>query len=168
MDSEDSRMTGCCFTGHRNIPTGAYQTIARNLGRLTETLCRIGITDYYVGGALGFDMIAAVTILNMKRCFPQIRLILALPCRSHTAHWSDIEREQFQRVLARADEVIYVSESYSRACMQLRNRYMVDHSRMCICYYRGQPGGTRNTLLYAKKQGLSVYNLYTGTESERL
>ncbi len=154
------RAAACCFTGHRDIPKVEYRKISENVCRLVQTLYQIGVRDFYAGGALGFDMIASVTVLNLKAQLPDIRLILALPCRNHTARWKKSEKELFERVLARADEAVYVSEKYFRACMQMRNRYMVDRSRICVCYYEGKSGGTRNTVAYAAKQGLSIYNLY--------
>jgi hypothetical protein len=40
--------------------------------------------------------------------------------------------------------------------MARRNRYMADQASMIIAVFDGQPGGTRYTLNYAKKRGLSA------------
>lgn len=37
---------------------------------------------------------------------------------------------------------------------------MVSHSGLVIAAYTGEPGGTRNTILYAKRQGVQVYNIF--------
>ena len=37
---------------------------------------------------------------------------------------------------------------------QLRNQWMIDHSSKVIAVYDGQPGGTRNTIMYAKAHGI--------------
>ena len=39
---------------------------------------------YGAGGALGFDTLAAQTVLDMKKEYPQLRLILVLPCEDQT------------------------------------------------------------------------------------
>ena len=39
------------------------------------------------GGALGFDTLAAQTVLEMKKEYPQLRLILVLPCENQTRGW---------------------------------------------------------------------------------
>ena len=41
----------------------------------------------------------------------------------------------------------------------MRNRYMVDHSRYCLCFLTKLTGGTAHTIAYAKKQQLQIYNL---------
>ena len=58
-----------------------------------------------------------------------------------------------------ADEIIYISEVYYRGCMQKRNRYMVDHSVICLCYLTETSGGTKYTIDYCKKQGKEIINL---------
>ena len=118
-----------------------------------------GIVNYYAGGALGFDLAAAVTVLNMKRIYPDITLNLALPCPEYMSKWKRSEIELFSRVRSRADSEIYVSESYHRGCMQMRNKYMVDRSAVCIAYIKKREGGTYNTVTYALKKGLEIINL---------
>ena len=43
--------------------------------------------------------------------------------------------------------------------MHKRNRHLVDHSSICVCYLTEDRGGTAYTVNYAKKQGLKVINL---------
>ena len=115
--------------------------------------------NYFAGGAIGFDLAAAVTVLNMKRVYPDITLNLALPCPEYQSKWTRAEIELFDRVRSRADSEVYVSESYHRGCMQMRNKYMVDKSVFCIAYLREKSGGTYNTVAYALKKGIEVINL---------
>lgn len=161
-DGFKDRINSCCFTGHRQLPGAEYERVAAEIARYTETLAERGITHYYAGGAIGFDLAAAVTVLNRKILMPEITLTLALPCRNHMVKWSRLDRELFTRVMQRADEVVYVSEEYSRGCMQLRNRYMADRSSVCICYLNTGHGGTFNTVSYAEKKGMEIINLAIG------
>lgn len=106
-----------CFTGHRKIPPEKSKDISK---RLEETLIQL-IEDEYIifgaGGALEFDTLAAKTILNLKQLYPQIELILVLPCKNQSDRWCDGDRKFYEYIKERADKVIYVSETYSRGCI---------------------------------------------------
>ena len=43
--------------------------------------------------------------------------------------------------------------------MQVRNRFMVDRSSLCICYMTAFQGGTASTVHYAQTQKLPVVNV---------
>ena len=70
----------CCFTGHRNIPIDEYEKIEKRLEEEGVNLIHQGVKDFWAGGALGFDTMAALMVLKLKKDFPHIRLLLALPC----------------------------------------------------------------------------------------
>ena len=151
--------TCACFTGHRAMTEDELKRASENTERHIEELYAKGVVNYYVGGAIGFDLAAAVTLLNMRGRYPLLTLNIAIPCPDHMKRWSPAERELFGRVLSRADSVCTVSDEYHRGCMQKRNRYMVDRSSVCIAYMRECKGGTFDTVKYAKKRGLKVVNL---------
>ena len=52
-----------------------------------------------------------------------------------------------------------VQDSYTRGCMQRRNRYMVDHASLLIAVSDGAEGGTRSTIEYAFRRGVSVMDI---------
>ena len=58
-------------------------------------------------------------------------------------------------------ETFYISKLYFyyNGCMQVRNRYLVDHSSACICYLNNLRSGTAYTVKYAESQGLQIINL---------
>lgn len=165
---EYSPDTCACFTGHRAMTEGEIKNSAELVSRYISELYAKGIKNYYAGGALGFDLAAAVTVINMKRVYPDITLNLALPCPDYSSKWRRAELELFGRVRARADSEVYVSESYHRGCMQMRNKYMVDRSVVCIAYMQKRVGGTYNTVTYAKKRGLEIINLTDFAISDQL
>lgn len=74
----------CCFTGHRKIPSEQYNRIAERLKAEIIGLIRQGVIYFGVGGALGFDTMAAQAVLALKESYPQIKLILVLPCKTQT------------------------------------------------------------------------------------
>ena len=114
---------------------------------------------YGAGGALGFDTLAAQTVLDMKKEYPQLRLILVLPCEDQTREWRSEDIAVYENIKRRSDKVVYVSREYTPDCMHRRNRHLVDHSGTCICYLTRDSGGTAYTVDYARKKGLHVVNI---------
>ena len=53
----------------------------------------------------------------------------------------------------------FVCEHYFRGCYQVRNEWMVDRSARVIAVFNGEPSGTKNTVVYAKKKGVEVNNV---------
>ena len=111
------------------------------------------------GGALGFDMLAAQAVLELKEEYPEIRLILVLPCLSQAKYWKIEDMRKYEQIKKDADKIVYVSKEYNRDCMFKRNRHLIDNSSLCICYLKKETGGTAYTIEYAKKKGVSVINL---------
>lgn len=149
----------CCFSGHRKIPPQQVQSVVERLEKVLIQLIEDGFSSFCAGGALGFDSLASLTVLKLKKRFPSIKLILVLPCRSQTRGWRREDIETYEEIKAAADEVKYTSEAYTRGCMHLRNRYLADHSSVCVCYLTQSSGGTAYTVNYAKKKRLSIINL---------
>lgn len=148
-----------CFTGHRKIPSGEIPMVKNRLIETIEESIEKGYRFFGAGGALGFDTIAAQTVLELKKRYPDIKLILVLPCQNQTRGWSEDDVSEYERIKNRADKVVYVSEQYFRGCMQKRNRHLVDNSSLCICYLKQNSGGTKYTVEYAEKQGIMIYNI---------
>ncbi|MGN0526717.1 MAG: SLOG family protein [Acutalibacteraceae bacterium] len=121
-----------CFTGHRKIPQTDYEKISVRLRITLINLISEGYCYFGVGGALGFDTLAAKTVLDLKNEFPQIKLILILPCFAQTRGWLDNDIKMYQYIKRRADKVRYTSDTYFNGCMQKRNRYLVNNSRVCV------------------------------------
>ena len=47
----------------------------------------------------------------------------------------------------------------TQGCMYKRNRHLVDHSGVCVCYLTKDSGGTTYTVRYARAHGLEIINL---------
>ena len=150
----------CCFTGHRkiNLP---LEIVKQRLENIITQLINDGVIYYGTGGALGFDTVAALTIIRMRKKYPNIKLILVLPCKDQTKGWNNPEVEMYNYILSQADKVVYTSENYYAGCMHKRNRHLVDNSAYCICFKNKASGGTAYTVDYAVKNGLNVYNIST-------
>lgn len=158
---EEQKILTCCFTGHRKIDDDRLRPLSEVLDRTIESLIARGFWVYRTGGALGFDTLAALKILEKKEKYPQLRLQLCLPCRDQSKKWGDWNREAYAYILQNADEVSYAVETYRRGCMHERNRKMVQGSQCCVAYCMSEDGGSAYTLQYAKEHDLRVINLAT-------
>ena len=148
-----------CFTGHRKMPSERIDTLARRLKTIIIDLIENGYQYFGTGGALGFDTLAAQTVLELKTEYPYVKLILVLPCQSQTRGWSARDIEIYMDIKSKADKVVYTSQEYTRGCMHKRNRHLVDNSSVCICYLTERTGGTAYTVNYAKDNGLMTKNV---------
>jgi len=149
----------CCFTGHRHLPENQRSDIVARLDGIVVSLIHSGYCYFGIGGALGFDTLCSKTILRLRQSYPQIKLILVLPCVSQADKWPPADAATYQEIMGHADKVVYISQEYTRDCMFKRNRHLVDHSSVCICYLEKMTGGTAYTVEYAKKRGLRIFNL---------
>ncbi len=149
----------CCFTGHRNLPKEDIPTINYLLEQQVSRLIKKGYIRFACGGALGFDTLAAQTVLRLREKNPEIQLVLFLPCREQDKYWTVREKRTYREILARADQAVFIGETYYRGCMQKRNRLLAEGSSACICYYTKNIGGTDYTVKYAQKLGVEVINL---------
>ena len=153
----------CCFTGHRQIPLENQAEIIRRLEHAITDLYHKGVNRFEAGGALGFDTLAARTVLRLRKKYPNIKLILVLPCLTQTRGWTPGDIAEYEQIREQADEVIYTSQEYIRGCMHKRNRRLVDDSSICICCLTKSSGGTAYTVNYAKKKGLKITNIAPST-----
>lgn len=149
----------CCFTGHRTIPEWQQDNISVALRVTIRNLIHNGYRYFGVGGALGFDTMAAQMVLSLKTEFPAIKLILVLPCKNQTDKWGKKDRAIYEKIKGQADKVVYITEYYTPDCMMRRNRHLVDHSSVCVCYLTQKQGGTVYTVNYAHRKGVRVINL---------
>ncbi len=152
----------CCFTGHRSVPQRETLLLRLRLREEIRKLAETGVDTFLAGGAVGFDTLAAQEVLRLREEeLPRLRLVLVLPCLGQESRWSLKDAQVYHRLIRQADEVIYTGDFYTRGCMFVRNRYLVDHSAFCLCYLTGEAGrgGTAYTVGYARKQGLDVRNL---------
>ena len=149
-----------CFSGHRRLPQNCEELRAK-LKKEIIGLIERGVVFFGAGGALGFDMLAEETVIELKADYPHIRLILVLPCPpdQQTMKWSTDQRQRYYEILERADKVRVLSPQYTDDCMYARNRRLVENSAYLICYLREQRGGTAYTVDYADRQGIQIIRL---------
>ncbi|MBE5797716.1 MAG: DUF1273 domain-containing protein [Clostridiales bacterium] len=163
-DVFDSELRGrkdltVCFTGHRHIPEGEYAGLAAMLDRVLEALYQHGYRDFISGAAIGFDVLAAERVIALRQRHSDVQLRLAIPCATQAERWGMTHVERYERMVYHADTLHVLSPQYYAGCMQVRNRYMVDRSALCLCYLTHSRGGTMSTVAYAMQQECPVLNL---------
>ena len=155
MNEAELRKHRCCFTGHR---PGKLKMPEKQLVKLLEAeIIRAidsGHTTFITGMAKGVDLIAAEIVLRLRKHDPRLKLICALPHPGFGQHWGGGWTERFRRALAEADLERTICPAFSYGSYQTRNEWMVRHSDLVIAVFNGEPGGTKNTLDFAKKNGV--------------
>ena len=148
-----------CFTGHRAIPQEDRKWLAAATEKEIRRLIAAGADRFRAGGAYGFDTVAELKVLELRREFPGIRLELILPCRDQAAKWQLYDRLVYARILERADSAEYVSEEYTPSCMLARDRELIRGCDFCVAYQRNNTGGTAYTVRNAEAAGIPVIHL---------
>ncbi len=149
-----------CFTGHRDIDPVKVPRIREKLREIIIKCIEEGFTDFYNGGARGYDLLSAEEVLKLKKTYPSLRLHIIVPCANQTRGWREEDVIRYEKVTACADEVKCLSPVYFDGCMQVRNRYMVDNSELLIAYLERAYGGSAGTVTYAEKNGKEIINVF--------
>ena len=155
------REKAIAFTGHRIIPLARQEEVRERLTTAVTLAYKLGITRFYCGMALGFDMMAAEVVLLLKDKFPDIQLIAVVPFLGQSNRWTSSEQKRYHQIHVRTDKVVTLSENYFRGCLLRRNDYMLSHSCGVIAYFDGKPnGGTFYTVWKAERMKMDVVNIY--------
>ena len=140
-------MKTVCVTGHRpaKLPW-KYKKEGPDYDEYIESLACC-VAEYIDDG---YDHLKNEYGLN-------ISLECAIPCPNQTMKWPPSEIARYNNILEKADKITLVNDHYFRACMLVRNDYMVDHSDLVLAIWNGeQTGGTWHTIQYAKVKGKQV------------
>ncbi len=162
-----ARQESCCFTGHRpgKLPWRYDETdrrclaLKRRMADAVEAAYLEGYRHFLCGMALGCDLYFCEAALALRDRFPGVSVEAAIPCPTQADAWPADQRERYARLVAACDLETLVSRQYTAACMQRRDRYMVDHASLLIAAFDGSAGGTRYTVEYAMRRGLSIVDL---------
>ena len=154
-----------CFTGHRNIVTDKERLSEQLYAVLEKLITSQGVTDFYVGGAYGFDALASFTVLKLRENYPQVKLHPILPCskEEQSRKWTAEQKAELEKLLGLADSVEYVSDRYYNGCMKDRNTRLVELATVCCISYwnpNNFRSGTGQTVRMAQKKGIRVINLF--------
>ena len=154
----------CAFTGHRDIRPEHRALVEDRLDRAIEYVYSLGVRDFFAGGALGFDTLAARAVIAFRMSHTDVRLNLVLPCLNQDARWSEAQRDRYNFILKNADSVEYVTDEYKNGCMMLRNRRLAELADVLVAYVYRRGSGSSQTVRMAKELGRTVYNISPSVE----
>ncbi len=146
-----NKLRTCCVSGHRIVKEHIDFDNLREI--FINLIKKEKVNTFLIGMAIGFDTIC-FNILNEIKKEEPIRIIACVPCPNQSKTFNKLEKIEYNKNIKLADHVILSSEVYTPYCMFKRNKYMVDNSNYIVYYLRENKGGTKQTVEYAKKQGL--------------
>ncbi|MFF2532305.1 SLOG family protein [Brevibacillus sp. NPDC058079] len=184
---EDWRKRTVGATGHRSDKMGGFhnalggynrnhplviQAKQHTLAVLEKLIIEEGMTRFVSGGALGYDTLFFWCVNHLKKKYPHIENVVAIPFLNQWIAWIDtlpIAVEWYHTMIKTADHVIDVArhsdyatnqdrgqkpihlDYYSKEKMNKRNEFMVDQSCYLLAYYDGSPRGTGQCIRYAQR-----------------
>lgn len=160
MMNMDKKISSCSFTGHRNIPREHIASLTDLTRRAIDYAYSQGARDFYSGGAIGFDTLAAQQVIRFRLNHPDARLHLILPCKNQEAKWTAEQKEAYFYILSVADTVTYLADEYTDGCMKERNKELVKLADMLVAYSGRSYSGSAQTVRLGREKGIPVYNLY--------
>lgn len=149
------------FTGHRNINPDNIGTLKNDLTHTIREQYINGYTTFIVGGAVGFDLLAAETIIELQKEFTDIQLFCAVPYAGHHQYFKDEDKQRYIRIAEKATTNIILSSRYYDGSFLHRNDYMIKNCSLLIAYCNGAfRSGTAYTIRRATANNISIINLY--------
>lgn len=155
------------FTGNRDLKHPAVKNslklralIELSLKNEVVELYHEGFTTFLSGMAVGFDLLAARVVLDLRAELPDLKLVAVVPFSGQADSFSTEERDLYDRVVAESDECYILAEEYSPMVYHQRNDFLVEHSSHVVAYSCGEGRGTLYTIKQALKRGSTVDNLY--------
>ena len=151
------RLHRCAFTGHRPEKLEKPESVVKaELRREIIGGVHDGFSVFISGMARGVAIWAAELVLDLQKEFRDIKLICAILYAGFELRWSEEWQARYRTILSHADYVRTLRPCYAASAFRERNMWMVRHSARLIAVYNGTPGGTRNTILYAKEEGIDI------------
>lgn len=152
-----------CFTGHR--PEGFpfelyspknYAAFKKVLQKHVYDAVGDGYDTFITGMQRGTDIIAGLTVLEMKKTVPGLRLYCVSPFESEITSRHGRDLYEYITLRDSCDYFTALRKYYSNSSFHERNRVMVNNSTRVIAAVYSMGSGTGNTLRYAESRGTSI------------
>lgn len=139
------------FIGHRTIKYSAE--LETRLREFLLSLIKSGAKTFLFGSKSEFDTLALKVVSELKKEYPYIKRVYAraeYPIRSELN--TKLIRKNYEQTIY--PECVTKSR---RGCYIERNKFMIDHSDLCIFYYE------EDYQLPKKQVGRKLYDRHSGT-----
>lgn len=162
------------FTGHREIKQpppdlfsdkielseGDYlDSLRHKLETTLEGLYKEGYRVFINGVAMGFDLFAAQSVVELRRRHGDVELVAAVPYPQQAERFPKSDKELYDQIIRESDRVVDILPSYTPECYHKRNDFMVDNCSVLVAFYNGEKGGTHYTVNRAISEKIRVINL---------
>lgn len=135
-------MSACTFFGHREC----WELDAERLRDVIEGLIQQGVDTFYVGDQGGFDAMVYSCLKGLRKAYPHICVSVVL------AYLPTGEMDL-------PDAMYPEIEGHPKFAITRRNRWMIDHADVCVCYIDHTWGGAYKSAVAAKRHGLRMIGL---------
>ena len=135
--------TSCAITGHRTLPPDFDES---RVEEFLRTMMDNGITDFYNGLAMGFDLLTAELIVKLKKDYPSVRLHGCIPFYGQERYYPETDKSRYTEAVKSCDSVTIIDESYHRNSYFKRNDYMVERADLLFAYCKEEKGGAAYTI----------------------
>ena len=141
----------CAITGHRELP----ETLSREkLKASLRALLEEGVQYFYNGLAVGFDLLTAELLIELRMEFPDLHLCGCIPFQGQERYFSAEDKRRYYKVLEECDDTVVFYSEYQRGCYFTRNDYMVEKADLLFAYCFSKSGGAAYTVrAFQKKKG---------------
>ncbi len=168
----------CCFTGYRPhrfafSPDGLRpEQVQAALGGQIRRLYDEGVRTFISGMSAGVDLWAAAEVLALRRLYPDVRLVAAIPFTGQETRWPIPVQREYRRILDACQQVEVLCTAAEAAedpsaCYRLRNRWMVDRAgtvlAVCEVDVADSRTGTASTVRYARRQQRRILYIHPRT-----
>ena len=140
---EEKQIKTCVFTGHRELPSDFSKKALKN--EITK-LVQAGVDTFLCGMAIGFDLLAAESVLLVRKKYPTVKLVACIPCIGQEKYFSKADQKRYVDAVRKADEKVILSDSYYKGCMQVRDKYMAERGDVMLAYCTKKEGGAAYTV----------------------
>ena len=132
------------------------EAVERWLYEACTELIENGTDEFFLGGYGGFDYLCAAVLRNLKKSYPQIRLILILPYLNSSM------------ITDGYDETLYppLESVPKRFAISRRNEWMVRECDTIVAYVTHGWGGAAKTLEYARRKNKAVLQYGSSAKEE--
>jgi len=151
-----------CGTGHRPAKLGGEWLmngpVSKGIRQAIRCYLLTDCPDAVISGmAIGFDMMWAEEALSLK-----IPVTAALPFVGQEIRWRPEQIARYRWILANplVTPIVCAPGEYSVHKMLNRDQWMIDNTprpdgKLLACW-DGSSGGTRNTVIYARRKNMPV------------
>ena len=164
----------CCFIGHKDLSAYDESKIEKALKEQIKKLIDKGVDSFLSSCRLGFETLAALTVIKMKSgCYFSSNLLLVLPKEEQHKNWSKKDIQKYEYIKKNMYSV-YEVEPQDGTELLSQNKHMIDLSSYVIVAFNGEEkvvSHTRAAINYAKEQKkkiiyLDMKNLLKGLSGE--